>query len=383
MSTGRTCDGYRSAFRVFEAPGCSTAAKTPTFPSNSTSMLSIYRPSDSGFSYSYPNAFETRWHFTVKPPTTDITYGTGISCELEAQATTLPGTYEPAIHHAVTSVRTLRIVFENFINPSSYRVYTNTPEVVKGLSEYTNALRTLSARLSVNTVSAVRCTLLCCQMFITVELAMNDFTAATQHFIRGMRIMYQSVTRPYYSDESGTQVMPALSTDMPSVDLFILKLLMNPGPNDVTNNFIVVSDARYPPISYHTTGMLAIKNSNRRLAVFIRSTLHLLNQASQLSPTNPDSTLVDHRLAILAGLRQLVRDFAPLAKIEEARKNPWVRLGVGFSMFACLATQAVATLVTRTPGSEAEAVEAVFGRLLAVARDLTAIKREFYSTGRI
>ncbi|PVI01753.1 hypothetical protein DM02DRAFT_654231 [Periconia macrospinosa] len=392
ISTGRTCDGYRSHFRVSTAPGFSPVTVTTTTAAlitvaNPTSLpLSIYPPSGVGISFPSPSQIQyLAAHFTIKP-TASMGAGpnaNGINYELEARAT-LSATSEPAIHHALTSIATLRKVFEQATHPSSCCIRANSPEVAHGLSEYTHALRTLCVRISSNTASATRYSLLCCQMFITIELALDDFASATQHFIRGLRIMYQSVSRPYLRDtvDGGMQVMPAQLADLPSVDLFVLKLFMTPCPDGLTNDFLAEADGRFPPqLNEQYVNGFAIQQSNFRLVAIVRDTVRLIHGVLRLSPSNPSPNLVNNRRAILEDIQDWKQDFAVISSTEGYQTSPWIRLGLSFSMFCCLSTQVIATLATRPPRSESQAVERTFEELLATAEELSAIKREINFRG--
>lgn len=393
ISTGRTCDGYRSNFRVSVAPDflalTTTAALVTTLhptSSSSFSTLSYYQPS--GIGILTPTPEHIQWlatHFTIKPPASiGMAYGNGISYEAEARAT-LSATSEPAIQHALVSIATLRSLFEQAADPSTYSVRANSPEIVRALSEYTHALRTLGYRISSNSILAGRYSLLCCQMFISIELGMDDFTAATQHFIRGMRIMYQCGSRPYYINRAnGIQIVPSRSPNMPSVDLFVLKLFMTPCPNGMTDDFIATSDVQFPsvPGKAKQAQVAAVHQANLCLVAHLRSTVHLLHQVSQLSPTFPSpESLIQQRLTLLEHLRDWKSDFMLFMQAEASELTLWARLGLCFSLFCCLCTQSIVTLATRPYGSEILTVEPIFEETLAIARDISAIKREIKAEG--
>ncbi|CAI6335536.1 unnamed protein product [Periconia digitata] len=390
ISTGRTCDGYRSNFRVSMAPGftavTTTAALVPAqnAPSPAFSMLSIYQPREVDMSYpSVAQIQHLAMRFTIKPAAPiNTNYGAGISYEQEAQAV-LYANSEPAIYHALASVTALRKVYETVTDPNTCCISTKSPDVARGLSEYTNALRTLCITISTNIAGASRYSLICCQMFITIELALDDFTAAAQHFIRGLRIMYQSVSRPYYLDTTGTQVVPAQATDMPLIDLFVLKLFMTPCPGGLTNDFVATSDGRFPPDNTHkyNMGVSAIKESSRNLAEMLKSIVSFLHDVANISKTNPNTHLLHDRLAILANLKHWKEKFVPISQAEEFQSSPWVRLGLAFSLFCCVTSQAIVTLATRPPGSEVKNVEPLFEELLQIAGGICGIKRELNYEG--
>lgn len=84
--------------------------------------------------------------------------------------------------------------------------------------------------------------LLCCQLFISIELAMQGFYYAVQHFIQGLRIMQQ-----YGPHSEG----------MPNLDLFILNLCLScPGtltfcPASRGDTHIVSDPVELPPTGYY------------------------------------------------------------------------------------------------------------------------------------
>jgi hypothetical protein len=146
-------------------------------------------------------------HFTIKPvPTHSSTY------EKEARLT-LAAASEPAIKHALASLNTLRRVYAE--RGSSSAAKQMATSLQPGIQEYTNSLGALATRLADNEVATRKATLLCCQMFISIETALNNFTSAIQHFVRGVQIMHQ------YGQPS-SDVMD----EMPNVDLFTIKMFL-------------------------------------------------------------------------------------------------------------------------------------------------------------
>ncbi|KAF5598616.1 transcriptional regulatory moc3 [Fusarium pseudocircinatum] len=90
-----------------------------------------------------------------------------------------------------------------------------TTSLQRGIQEYTNSLGALATRLADNEVATRKAALLCCQMFISIETALNNFTSAIQHFVRGVQIMHQ------YGRPSSDVV-----DEMPNVDLFTIKMFL-------------------------------------------------------------------------------------------------------------------------------------------------------------
>ncbi|KAF5250768.1 hypothetical protein FANTH_4040 [Fusarium anthophilum] len=193
------CEGYASNFRMVTSTSLVSAAH-PVPPSTRVQMPLYYQPLLEEVLY-------LAQHFTIKPvPTHSSTY------EKEARLT-LSAASEPAIKHALASLNTLRRVHAE--RGSSSAAEQMTTSLQRGIQEYTNSLGALASRLADNEVATRKAALLCCQMFISIETALNNFTSAIQHFIRGVQIMHQ-YGRP------SSDVMD----EMPNVDLFTIKMFL-------------------------------------------------------------------------------------------------------------------------------------------------------------
>ncbi|KAG5746306.1 hypothetical protein H9Q72_008255 [Fusarium xylarioides] len=146
-------------------------------------------------------------HFTIKPVPTHIS-----TYEKEARLT-LAAASEPPIKHALASLNTLRRVHSE--RGSSSAAEQMTTSLQRGIQEYTNSLGALATRLADNEVATIKAALLCCQMFISIETALNNFTSGIQHFVRGVQIMHQD-----------SQFHLSNPNEMPNVDLFTIKMFL-------------------------------------------------------------------------------------------------------------------------------------------------------------
>ena len=170
VTTGRKCDGYKSNFRVSSGPVVSTRIQS----NNGT--------------FSEPQVLYLSRHFTIKPrPIVGTSYESGINYETEARAT-LSNSSEPAIRHALVSLDALQKDFERHGDLSRMQT-PMAPGLRLGLQEYTNAVGLLANKISIATTSNIRCSLLCCQLFISIELGLNNFVSAVQHYLCGLTIM--------------------------------------------------------------------------------------------------------------------------------------------------------------------------------------------------
>lgn len=304
-------------------------------------------------------------------------YETGVSYELEARAT-LCATSEPAVYHALASLTVLRGVFDQYGGSFPHKIPAVSPAVQHGLQEYENAIKSLVVRLSNRNALSIHYSLLCCQMFMSIELAMDDFTSCTQHFIRGIRIMHQGRSRPYLG--SNGNVMAAQLVGMPALDAFAIKLFLTPCPDGLTEDFLIPDDeAQNRVIAPLSTERAAILHANMHLADLGRSTLNLLDNVSRLSPESQAetvSTLASNRINILHGLQAWKDDFVAIAQLEISQDTSWARLGTTFSIFFNTVLRSIVTLAFRSLEVEGESVELVFNEMLEVAYRLGQLKKE-------
>lgn len=373
VSSGRTCDGYASNFRINIGVGSKSSATGPSTPSYQSNKPLVTFPSPKYVEY-------LARRFTIKPIfVIGASHDTGISYEAEARAT-LCAISEPAVHHALTSLDALRRAFDeqcgHLFPPSRLLCHSSTPGVQYGIHEYVLAIRCLSTKIlgSNYNASSIKSTLLCCQMFMSIELALDDFSSATQHFIRGLRIMHEYLTRQYLGEDS--TVIAAQFVDMPAVDVFTIKLFLTPCPSGLTDDFLSSSDVE-PRVNrvIHTERAAAVQ-ANMRLATLGRFTLQLLKGVSRLCPTNSAPNLVKDRSTILEQLQKWRKNFAIIEKSRVCQINSQARLGTTFSIFFNVVLQVVATLAIRAPASEVKPMEPVFDELLAVALKLKQLKEE-------
>ncbi|KAF5586887.1 transcriptional regulatory moc3 [Fusarium subglutinans] len=193
------CEGYASNFRIVTS--ASLVSASGRVASSTRTQIPLY---------CQPLLEEVLYlaqHFTIKPvPTHSSTY------EKEARLT-LAATSEPAIKHALASLNTLLRVHAE--RGSSSAAEQMTTSLQRGIPEYTNSLGALATRLVDNEVATRKAALLCCQMFISIETALNNFTSAIQHFVRGVQIMHQ------YGQPS-----PDVMDEIPNVDLFTIRMFL-------------------------------------------------------------------------------------------------------------------------------------------------------------
>jgi len=164
VTTGRACDGYEAPFRFFTA---SQPDNTQTI-SQDVDFLN--------------RCFSTKTVFD----------GVNIDCNEEAKQVLQASLTEPSIRYAVAALRALREDFET-------SGLQQTPRYESGLQQYGMALEALASNLSSPSPTALKSTLLCCQVLISIEQARGDFAAMGQHIIQGLGIMRENRENPYFA----------------------------------------------------------------------------------------------------------------------------------------------------------------------------------------
>ncbi|KAL1893486.1 hypothetical protein Sste5346_006314 [Sporothrix stenoceras] len=226
--TGLTCDGYASPFRVWVSEPRQGVAKTPI----SAVPEPVVTSSDGTSSEITPaDIAQLQRCFSSKTLFPTVT----LDCDDEARQILQASQTDPAVRHAVSSLRALRADLEAAASPSegqmslthlshaaaSYAAATGTtPSRDYGLQQYCIALSGLASSLSTIGVAlpgtpppTIRSALLCCQVFISIEQVRGNFAAMALHIAQGLRILSE-----YRSHDKG----------LPALDVFVIKLIAAP-----------------------------------------------------------------------------------------------------------------------------------------------------------
>jgi hypothetical protein len=152
-------------------------------------------------------------------------FGVKLSCDEEARQVLQASLTDPSVRHAVLSLRALRENLEKSgITPAA--AMHQTPSYDYGLQQYCMALRSLASNLSSPGSDDLKSALLCCQVFISIEQARENYATMAQHIIPGLRILHEYRTRPFLV--AGNILVPAYHDELPFVDVFIIKLFAAP-----------------------------------------------------------------------------------------------------------------------------------------------------------
>ncbi|KAJ4114767.1 hypothetical protein NW768_011321 [Fusarium equiseti] len=279
VKTGRTCDGYESVFRSFVSPAPRSDAKTKVSPEFTTTA-----PLDATSLNRY---FSTKTIFNVD-----------VSCTQEAEQVLQASVTYPSIRHALLCLRTLREDLETGDSPEQQTLSYNY-----GLEQYSKALSGLASNLSSPSPETLKSALLCCQVLISVEQVRGNFSAMGIHIVRGLNIMREYRARPYLVQGA---LIPAKHSDLPSLDIFIIKMLA--APCKFTEQPATEAMMMTPPAEITNDRKIApnMRTGIRRIA---DSAIQLLDNISFIKSEREAGELLGERQRLLELLEEWHRGF--------------------------------------------------------------------------
>ncbi|RGP72357.1 transcriptional regulatory moc3 [Fusarium longipes] len=297
VKTGRTCDGYESVFRPFASASASDNHRTDVKDASQKSTNQA-PPLDASCLNRY---FSTKTIFDVE-----------LSCNREAEQVLQESLTDPSIRHALLSLRALRENLESLTespsSPEQQRLSYNY-----GLGQYSKALTGLASNLSSPSPKMIKSALLCCQVLISVEQVRGNFSAMGVHIVRGLNIMREYRARPYLLDSD--TLMPARNKDLPSIDVFIIKLFAAPckfteQPTADINNMIT------PPADVPADRKIA-PNMRTGIRKIAESVVEFLDQVSIVETTQTAAQLLCERERLFASLDAWFKNFESIQTAEE------------------------------------------------------------------
>ncbi|KAK3361363.1 hypothetical protein B0T24DRAFT_691003 [Lasiosphaeria ovina] len=315
ISTGRTCEGYKSPFRFFTSPpnnnghagaikSSAAGALQPAQPTNLTEIA----PQDIELLNRY---FSPKTMFDVN-----------LGCTEEAKQVLQASLTHPPIRHAVLSLKALREHLESSGDVVA-SVTQQTPGYEYGTEQYCMALRGLASNLSSLGSDRVKSALLCCQIFISIEQVRGNYAAMAQHIIQGLGIMQEYRVRPNLV--AADNLMPARKSQLPFLDVFIIKLFA--APCKFVDLLPATADrsaaASLYPISSHQqhvegSSLRAIApNMRSGLTRIAASAIGFLNKMSSLESAGNALGLQSEKGALLDSLESWLTEFE-LAQTEMA-----------------------------------------------------------------
>lgn len=375
VQTGRTCDGYESLFRPFISQPVRAAHDSGS--STPEAVLQPKIPPENTPTSQDVDLLNR--HFTTK-----TIFDVELACDQEAIQILHASLNDPAIRHAVSSLRTLREDFETYgTGPAS--AAQQTPSFNHGLQQYTAALTELTSKMASPHSDALRSVLLCCQVFISIEQVRGDFGTMALHIIRGLGIMHEYRARPCFDAVNGT-VVPAHHEQLPLLDVFVIKLFA--APCKFTEHTALAEGSRMAspeasvmprqqPVKSHDLRTIA-PNLRTKLVRISSTTLEFLAKVSEVESAADALRLSSERGALLGALASWLSD------LETAQANVGLpgpeHLQVSFMrLFYLILRIVLLGALHYSPDVSAE-LQAEENQLQSVANDVGKRVRAFYRT---
>ncbi|KAM0418788.1 hypothetical protein ACHAPT_012298 [Fusarium lateritium] len=366
LSTDRICDGYPSVFRVltFEASTPSTPVPVVT----STPPLSLYRPKSSIITADELNKLAYYFH---RKRQVNVCY------QNEARAI-LANLSDPAIRHALNSMSALHDGLEERRHTHISDGRRACVNAERSLDEYNAAVSSLASRLRDPSRTSAQAALVCCQMFVSIEVMLGDYSTAFQHFLLGLRIMYQYRNRPGLSDSG--RVAPSHNADFPHLDAFAIKLFASgyPGPRHMST----CEGAHIDPMTA-TANKHLCDQARSDLSAISAQVLEFLSRVTDLQNHSQMAELRMTRTQILGYLQSWEQMYAKTVQ-ETMRKTPSTKVcfGTDFSLLLHRVLKVVVSLAMSVCPIDGEALERDFHALTEFASCVTEIKGANISTGK-
>ncbi|KAK0724076.1 hypothetical protein B0H67DRAFT_480276 [Lasiosphaeris hirsuta] len=275
--TSRTCDGYESPFRLVTSQATGTSSSPQRTPaqiaSQDVDLLNRY--------------FSIKTMFDVK-----------LACDDEARQVLQASLTDLPIQHAVSSLKVLREDLQTSRGvPGSVAQPTANHDY--GLQKYCRALRGLASTLSSPDSDALRSTLLCCQVFISIEQVRGNYAAMAQHIIQGLGIMRENRARPNFV-VAANELVPARRDQLPFLDVFVVKLFAAPCKYVDPPASTAVHQQ---PIEIRRDGLRTIAPDKRKgLTDIAESTLEFLDEVSRVESAGDALELLSEKASLLGSL---------------------------------------------------------------------------------
>jgi hypothetical protein len=240
-------------------------------------------------------------------------FDVSLACDEEARQILQASLTDPPIRHAVLSLRALREDLETSRDgPAS--VAQQTPSYNYGLQQYCMALGGLASNLSSPGSNGLKSALLCCQIFISIEQARENYAAMAQHIIRGLRIMREYRARPHFV--AANKLVPAHHGQLPFLDVFIIKLFAAPckladppatiDVSRTTLSLCSISPQQQPAESRHLRTIAP--NMRTELTRIATMALEFLGKVSQVKSVGNALQLLSEKEALLESLESWLID---------------------------------------------------------------------------
>jgi hypothetical protein len=177
------------------------------------------------------------------------------------------------------------------------------------------ALGALASNLSSPSSNGLKSALLCCQILISIEQVRKNYAAMAQHIIHGLSIMHQYWARPAFV--AANKLVPAHHDQLPSLDIFIIKLFAAPCKFAEPPKTTDVSGTMLPACLISPNQQLVEPRDLRTIVPDMRteltriaaSTLQFLDKVSQVKSVGVALQLLSEKAALLDSLESWLIDF--------------------------------------------------------------------------
>lgn len=253
----------------------------------------------------------------------------------------------------------------------------------RSLQEYNNSVSRLAASLRHPTHESMPTALLCCQTFISIEVMLSNYAAAVEHFIRGVRILHESRSRPVF-DEGGNLVLPQ-HTDLASIDIFVIKLFLASCPqerrrlhaeSDPRASEVVGEGHRRAQADPGAPYSLLTSNDIRSVLSVAGKVLDFLTRVSDISSLGQALSLLDEKqiLEQLDKWRLQYQSLLPDYEVSDPRL-----VGLAFLDLLHSTLLVVVSLPLGASKDDTNTAEDAFNRLTAAAKYITETLDELLS----
>ncbi|KAH8174637.1 Zn2/Cys6 DNA-binding protein [Sarocladium implicatum] len=316
-STGRKCDGYDSMFRPWQQT------------SNSSFRVSDARQLSPSHRFISPLSITQQdVDLLQRCLCTKTLLDVDLDCDGEAREILEASLTDPAIQHAVSSLKSIRQDLEHTSNPQQSPSKDSQELVPRdGIEQYCAALGSLASQLSSSVTPdhrVLRSAILCCQIFMSIEQTRGNFTVMMKHMLQGLNIMQEHRARPRLV---ASELLPAKYDDLPLLDVYLIKLFA--APCKFTDRRPAADTSRAGTLGHSCPieGQLAGSNGSQLIAPDVRtvltkiaaSTLQYLDGVSRCASTAQAQELLEEKGRLLRSLELWRHD---LSNVEEEEKLP-------------------------------------------------------------
>lgn len=329
-STGRTCDGYESTFRPWTSNDeFKDGNPSRILATGSSGPVLNIRPKDVQV---LQRCLSTKTLFDVH-----------LDCDEEARELLEASLTNPAVRHAISSLKSLRRGLEDTTSLETDPAMASPQSSASndGLEQYCVAMGVLASQMSSSKAPdrlLLRSAMFCCQIFISIEQTRGNFNVMAKHMLQGLNIMHHHRARPRLL---ASELLPAKHQDLPLLDVFIIKLFAAPckfadrRPTAESCGLVVTSDeqdAMERQSGGNNVGQqLIAPDMWAVLRGIATSTLQFLDKTCNCASVAQALHLVDEKARLLRSLELWRHD---LSSVEGKRKSSTCRpelLSVSFT----------------------------------------------------